>query len=192
MMSGSELLPGRFANLALDEFVGERIKWTGMPDARRVFLIAGAIWLFAVPWTAFSLFWESITLSPFFAAKAPKMPDGLAIVFSLIGLPFVLVGFGMMAAPFYMLRRARRTLHVITDRRLATVTIGNTLEVESFRGHDISLIHRLQNSDGSGTLKVTVGRMKDSDGDSVAKVHELVGVTDVRRAEDLLLALKDS
>ena len=119
------------------------------------------------------------------------MPDGMATVFSLFGLPFVLVGLGMMAAPFYLLRRARQTLHVITDRRLATVRVSRSLEIESFRGRDISLIQRYQKPDGSGTLKVTVGRTKDSEGDSVAKIHELVGVSNVKRAEELLLALKD-
>lgn len=193
-MAQTHDLPARFANLKLGEFSGEKVLYAAEPDARRAFLYASLIWIFAIPWTAFALFWEGMVLGPFLSA-ATGGPDFLPVmmgVMALFGVPFVLVGFGMLGAPFWQFRKARRTVHVITDRRLATVVVGPTMQVESFRPREIGTIARSERADGSGSLKVGVGRERDSEGDVVAKTHHLVGVPDVRRAETLLLGLKDA
>ena len=45
-------------------------------------------------------------------------------VMALFGLPFVLVGLGMLLAPFAAFRSARRTVYVLTNKRFMTITEG--------------------------------------------------------------------
>ena len=95
-------LPRRMRDAVTREFQGEAIRWVGRPSARRVFTRSLAIWLFAIPWTAFSIGWEWAALGGWLSGKpSPSSAHTLfGIVFPLFGLPFVLVGLGMMATPF--------------------------------------------------------------------------------------------
>ena len=54
-------LPADLDAIARDELApGEAVAWAAQPDARRAALGALAVWLFAVPWTAFSVFWTAM------------------------------------------------------------------------------------------------------------------------------------
>lgn len=57
---------------------------------------------------------------------------GLRHRFLIFGLPFVLIGLGMMAAPFYAYRKAQRTLYAITSERALIISGGIRREVKSF------------------------------------------------------------
>src|SRR5436853_13261 len=82
---------------------GESVLWTGRPDAARSSRAAYGCWIFAIPWTAFSLFW---TLSA--AGWLLPGPKHGSVAFALFGLPFVLVGLGMLLAPYWAYSSARR------------------------------------------------------------------------------------
>jgi len=167
---------------------GERILWSGRSDPRRmraVFLI----WLFAIPWTAFALFWEAAALLPWFGSS--QTPDGIrltfGIIFPLFGLPFVAVGFAMMAAPFVMLRKAARTIYGLTDRRILKLTSGSRREVKSVSFEQMGSIEVKADTDGFGDLHIETGSHFDSDGDRVTDRFEVSSVPDVARLERLLL-----
>ena len=62
---------------------GEQLLWHASPDPRRL-KAAFAIWVFAVPWTVFSLVWTALATLPW-AAGPPKdaMGWGFGIAFPL-------------------------------------------------------------------------------------------------------------
>src|SRR5262245_23909973 len=103
---------------------GEVIRWLGQPVPRSVPGIAWIPCIFAVPWTLFSLFWMAEAAGIFdrfngFQGGGPLNKQRL--IFSLFGLPFVLIGLGMLSSPLWiwrrLRRRAERTAYVITNQR---------------------------------------------------------------------------
>jgi len=168
---------------------GERLLWSGQPIASRLFLKAFALYLFAIPWTAFALFWEVMALSPWLAMQSAENPDNaqqiLSIVFPLFGLPFIAIGFWMLAKPFVLLRKAGRIVYAITDRRaiIAVLGRGGASEIESYSYSQMGQgLQRNESADGSGSLYFAIGRSVGSDGktrlrrrgfEAVAKVQEV-------------------
>ena len=170
------------------EFLGERLVWADRPDRRIHALISAAIWLFAIPWTAFALFWMSVpvaTLYQYYSGEAIGAPKGAPVAImwfmALWGLPFVAVGVGMLATPFKVLWKGRRTLYVLTNRRLAVLEGGKTIAITSIAPQEIMGLSRKEGPDGRGTLIVDQGFTVDSDGDRVPKRSEL-GVIARRQA----------
>jgi len=157
---------------------GERVLWSGRPLARVAWGALG-IWIFAVPWTAFSLFWTSLA---FYGAQAFDEAGPLGYAFPLFGTPFIAIGFGMLSLPFLPLFGAGRTLFAVTDRRLLRIVLGPRLWTKSVPGERIGLIDRSERRDGSGTLKIVIGSHRDSDGDrrtdhfSIGEVDNVISV----------------
>jgi hypothetical protein len=190
-------LPPALKAFAEREFLGERMLWAARPDRRVAALLSFGIWLIAVPWTAFALFWIALPMSALYETYtginigAPKGTPTLIIwIFAIFGVPFVLVGLGMLLAPFAAIRKGWRTLYVLTTKRLAVLEGGRTVSVVSIRPDEISGLSRKEGPDGRGTLIVHQGFERDSDGDRVEKKVELGVINEVRKVEGLVAALK--
>ncbi|WP_298191699.1 hypothetical protein [Novosphingobium sp.] len=170
---------------------GERLLWSGRPDPLRLRAIFG-IWFFAVPWTAFALFWEAMALLPWMASS--HTPLGIqwsfGIVFPLFGLPFIGIGLGMLWLPFKVRRKAAETIYGLTDRRMLRVTAGTKRESASVLISQMGPIDVTADADGYGTLRIQTGTRLDSDGDKVTERFEVSGVPGVNRLEGLLLEQK--
>jgi hypothetical protein len=158
---------------------GERVLWSGRPLARVAWGGLG-IWLFAVPWTAFSLFWTAMA---FAGAQAFDEAGPLGYAFPLFGTPFIAIGLAMLSAPFAPLFGASRTLFAVTDRRMLRIFLGPRLWTKSVPGERIGQIDRSERRDGSGTLKVVVGSHLDSDGDRRTDHFSIGEVDDVMSVE---------
>lgn len=189
-----EALPPWLEAAVQRETAGEAVRWTGRPGALKAFAWTSLIWIFGIPWLAFSVFWEATVVGSLLMSKGAPPPGSMGQtmgwVMALFGLPFVLVGLGMLLAPFGALRAARRTVHVVTSKRLMTIVEGRIKKVKSIWPGQIRAIERTERPDGSGNLRVIVGYEKDSDGDTVTKAEDLVAIADVRQAEGLLMDLK--
>lgn len=173
---------------------GERLRWAGQPRPSSQWASFG-IWLFAIPWTAFALFWESLALIPLLGSlrgESADLPAGFSIVFPLFGLPFVIVGLCMMAVPFVAIGKAGKTVHAVTDRRLLTVTDGRSLKVESAFIDRIGPVERTSRSDGSGSIRIQTLSRIDSDGDRVTERLTWTGIPDVLTVERLILEAQAS
>lgn len=192
-------LPAHLKAFAEREFLGERLVWAAQPDRRKAVLMSFGIWAFAIPWTAFALFWISVPAGTLLESYtgiwvgAPKgAPTAVMWVFALFGVPFVLVGFGMLLAPLHVFLKGRSTLYVLTNRRLAVLEGRRSVSVISIFPGEISGLTRKEGPDGRGTLVVDQGFEKDSDGDKVRRQTELGVISDVRNIEALVRRLKDS
>ena len=84
---------------------GEKLIWSGRPSpiayARRK---GTRTFLLGIPFLAFALFW---------VAKASEAPGG----FWLFGIPFVLIGCGLVLSPLWFYFRAGRTAYALTSTR---------------------------------------------------------------------------
>lgn len=183
-MSGMYSLPRDAHQRLTRELAGEPILWASQPSPRLAFWQAALLWLFAVPWTAFSLAWEGTALAALFASEPGQKPDGvgavLVWVFPVFGLPFVLIGLWMMVRPFLEARKARHTVHVLTEARLITAVLGDTLSIKSIDLRRVFDITRVEKPDGSGTMTFALGGYRDSDDHKYERSEVWLGIPNIR------------
>lgn len=130
----------------LDE--GERLEWIGQPVPRFFDAQSTSAFLFAIPWTAFAVFWM-------FGAAGFKIPNfqGPQSYFCLFGLPFVLTGCWMLSRPLITRRNMKQTVYAVTDRRvLIFVPHMFSTAVRSFEPEDLDGIQRRERRGGIGDL----------------------------------------
>lgn len=161
----------------------ERVMWQGKPLSR-VSTKAFFIYLFAIPWTAFALFWTVMAMG----ATSTGWEDAgwLSFAFPLFGLPFILVGVGMLSAPFLPLFAAKKTLFAITDQRVIRIYLGRKLVSRSLEAEQIGEIERSEGPDGVGTLKFAAGSYRDSDGDRMTREFNIGEVENVLKVEETI------
>lgn len=142
--------------------------------------------LFGVPWTAFAIFWIA-------GASGFKMPDFShgAGLFPLFGVPFVLIGFGMLSAPYWASKKAASSAYVITNERVMIFESGilGGVSIRSFLPHQLSEIRRIQLADGSGDLILDKRITTDSEGSRSTTDIGFFGIPDVKNVESMVLAL---
>lgn len=127
---------------------GEQVLWMEQPVPRYFTAMSTSTFLFAIPWTAFAVFWIC-------GASGFKIPDfskGGFSLFPLFGVPFVLVGLGMLSAPLWSYRKALKTVYVITDRRAITFDAGWTTTIRSYPPNRLQNIHRKERRNGTGDV----------------------------------------
>ncbi len=168
--------------LAAELRSGETVLWQSSSDPRRSFRLGLLILLFAVPWTAFAIFWMTM------AARGN-------VVFALFGLPFVGVGCAMFAAPWWAARRARRLGYALTTDRAIILTprFFGTVSVRSFSPADLGDVERVQRKDGGGDLifaREYVGGTSDS-GPRQRQIG-FMGIPDVRTVQTQIETLNKS
>ncbi|MGQ0673314.1 MAG: hypothetical protein ACT4N2_10625 [Hyphomicrobium sp.] len=196
LMKQSGALPPLLAAAIKQETRGEVVRWIGRPKARTAFLQTLPIWLMGVPWSAlmFTIFGVLVLSVTADVPSTRTIPTGEYIAMGAVLIfagAFVLVGAGMLLAPFWAAWKARRTAHIITDRRLLTITQGRSITVKSVPPDQLRTFERTERPDGHGSLKIVTGYAKDSDGDRVEQSEHLLGVASVSEAERLLVALRD-
>ena len=78
--------------------------------------------LFGIPVVAYALLW--------IGDGGTRQSDDGSLLFSLFGLPFLILGLSLLSAPVRTYERSLRTLHIQTDRRLFICVAGEEI---SFR-----------------------------------------------------------
>lgn len=177
------------------ETSGEKVLWTGKPSATAVFRKTLPIWIMGIPWSALTFTMLGIlVLAIFFRPPTTRVIPtweyfmmGAFLIF--VGV-FVMIGAGMLGAPFWAAWKAGRTAHVITNKRLITVTVGRKIDIKSILPEQLLGFDRQQSADGSGSLTITTGHVRDSDGDRTRLTEDLVGLPDIAKVEKLLRELK--
>ena len=176
--------PDSFEALLRQELApGERLLWhaRAIPRAKRGSL---AIVLFAIPWTAFALFWTTMAFT--MTRMGGETDPFMTWVFPAFGLPFIAVGLFMFARPLLSRMAAGRTAYGVTDQRVIQLMAGKGIMSESVPLGKITTLTRHERKDGSGTLKIAI-----DDGLAVPANRRVTGfelgeVPEVRRAEQVL------
>ena len=175
---------------------GERLLWAAQPDPKRFARGSLAIVLFGLPWTAFALFWIFMASGGLWGlfdggmdVPSDQMPFQLfSICFPLFGLPFVLIGLGMLSAPYWAKRKALRTAYAVTDRRVILLEAGfwNSVTTRTYMPAQLQRMTRTERPDGSGNLILEDYTWRDSDGDRRHGQHGLMAIDRVRDVEELI------
>ncbi len=122
---------------------GERLIWADRPAPGRLALTVWPASLFGLPFAGFAAFWI------FGAMEASAGTKGAFSFFPLFGLPFLLVGLGIVLTPLWAWMGAKKTVYAISSDRLVIIN-GRT--VRSFEPDEIDDLERRENADGSGDV----------------------------------------
>lgn len=158
----------------------EKPLWIGYPIPRRFALKQGLpMFLFAIPWTGISA-----------AFEAGAMKSG-SIFMLLWGIPFIVIGLRLLASPLWEYWRARRTVYVVSDRRL--LILGGLLRpsTKSFAVSDIGPLEVDAGGDGSGSIVFSQHRTRDPEGGWTVEKIGFIAVPNVREAAEHIASLKD-
>jgi hypothetical protein len=173
---------------------GERLIWYAQPRPGRLAWRATPLVLFGIPWTAFAVFWMC-------GAAGFSMPhldkdmgpmSWMPLLFPLFGLPFVLIGLGMLLSPLWLMRKASRTLYAITDRRAIVFSGGWSTTITSYGPERLTQLTRKERPDGSGDIIIAPLLMVNNydQGRRTPWGEGLFGVAQVHEVEELLRKIK--
>jgi hypothetical protein len=159
---------------------GESVKWIGMPIPRFFTGASTGMFLFAIPWTAFAIFWM-------FGAwhQSKNLP------FTLFGVPFLLAGVGLFSTPLFTYRRSFKTVYVVTDKRAITFSGGWSTIVRSYPPDALREIYRKERKDGTGDVVISRRAWRDSDGDRHSEELGFLRVENPKEIEDMLKSLAE-
>ena len=167
---------------------GEKILWRGEQLGSLNPLHFG-MYLFAVPWTAFALFWTAMAAAGISGMARDSGAGLLAWAFPLFGTPFIAVGIGMMAVPFRPWWERGKVLYAVTNERVLKLRLGRQLQVDSCPKNRIGTYNRIESGNGNGALKLAIAIGRDSDGDPKTEHFTLGPVADIRNAQRALNVL---
>jgi hypothetical protein len=153
---------------------------------------SGCLVVFGIFFTGFSLLWLLLTFGIGFVLVGAG-GGGLEIagipflVFGLFGLPFLLIGVGLLTAPIWNRKWARRVCYLLTDQRAITwePTLFGGVTVRSFNRDGLGRITRHENADGSGSLVFHEYTVSDSDGSTTHR-RGFMHIDKVRFVEELI------
>lgn len=163
----------------------EKLIWAAKPTSLRSHLIGKVFTaLFGIPFLAFAVFWIS---------KAAEMGGGQGFdFFPLFGIPFVLVGVGMVLSPLYAVYVAEHTVYALTDQRLVIIEDSWRKSVRSWTLDQADEIERRDNIDGSCNLYFATSVHRGSKGSTYTKRHGFIGIDGGDDLEYQITRLRDS
>ena len=170
---------------------GESLYWTGTADPARAALSVLPAAIFGIPFAGFALFWMN---TAFHATSAFHKSSNNAFtksftVFPLFGLPFLLIGLGIVLAPLWAYLKGRSTVYAVTNQRVMIISGGSNVSVKSYTPADILNVEHRERPDGSGDIMIqTTGTMRTNNSVSQIKVA-LLGVPNVKQVAQQVLAL---
>lgn len=162
----------------------ESILWAGQPNPNRSMKSGFMLWLFFIPWTAFSVFWIA-SASGF---QMPKWDSGWNL-FPLFGLPFLFIGIGGLSAPLWLRRKARSTLYAITQHRAISIEGAKSITVKSYPAAQLTHVERTEHQDGTGDLVLRIEHYQDSEGSQQTKKQGFFAINNVRQVEGIIANL---
>ena len=121
----------------------ERLLWSAMPASGIRFRPSDALAVpFSVMWGGFAMFWEYSVVT-----------KGAPLLFTLWGIPFVLIGLHLIVGRFFLDSYLRaRTFYGLTDQRVIIVSGLFNREVKSLALTGLSDVSLSERPDGSGTI----------------------------------------
>jgi hypothetical protein len=160
---------------------GESLYWTGVADPSRAAMSALPAALFGIPFAGFAAFWINAAFHGTHAMnRSGNSFTGAFSFFPLFGVPFFLVGLGIILAPLWAYLRGRTTVYAVTNQRVMVISGGSTRSVKSFTPADIVSVDYRERPDGSGDIAIGTTAQTRSN-NSVSQVTvSLCGVPNVK------------
>ena len=112
------------------------------------------------------------------------------MIFPLLGLPFLLIGFAIMASPIWVYWRGLRTVYAVTDQRVMIIADGKNRTVKSYAPRDIVSIEHRERANGTGDLLLQTKAIVAAGNSSVRSGSvSFYGISDVLTVERLVMDL---
>lgn len=159
---------------------GERIEWKGMPVPRLFKPESIAIFLFAIPWTAFSLFW--MAMAGIGTMDALDKGFNIMMLFPLFGLPFLGIGIFMLLTPYFSYQADKKTLYAVTDRRIVIIKGGRSIETKSYLPDQLEELIKRERSE-TGDLVFAHRSRRGSKNREIREEIGFFNITDLRGAQ---------
>lgn len=130
---------------------GEGLLWVGKPKPKLFRNEILGQFLFAIPWTCFAIFWV------FSAADQAGGGNWIGFVFPLFGVPFILVGLGMLSAPLRDLLLQKRTVYAMTNQRAFVFSGIRSVKIETYEHEELTGSSRTMHRNGTGDVVTDYG-----------------------------------
>lgn len=184
----------------------EEIKWIEQPIPQFLTMYSLSTFLFAIPWTSFSIFWiwGAFQTTNFSDSGENSQTPNFFNFFPLFGLPFLAIGIALLSTPFWEWRRKRNTVYLITNQRAIAIEGGTPLQgilpmkgnqsqtIKSFSPEQLNNVYRREKTNGSGDVILAVRERTDSKGYSYNQEIGFFGVRNAKEVEDLLKELAEN
>ena len=159
---------------------GERALCTERPSPLARARSRLKIFLFGIPFFCFAVFWTT---------TASQSGDP---IFPLFGIPFMVIGAGLLLSPMWSYWEARNWLvYAITDQRILIIRTFPRHKVESFEPSDITKLERTTKPDGSGNVTFAEEARRGRNGIYMVP-RGFYGVSDAMRVEEAVIKLRKS
>lgn len=161
---------------------GETLYWSGLADARRSAITALPASLFGIPFAGFALFWITMAYNGTHAmskTSSNAFTRGFSI-FPLFGVPFLLVGLGVILSPLWAYLKSLSTTYAVTNQRVMIISGSGSRSVKSCTPADIVSVDHRERPDGSGDVLIRTNAVTRTN-NSVSQVTVgLFGVPSVK------------
>jgi len=160
---------------------GESLYWTGVADPARAAISALPAALFGIPFAGFALFWINAAFHGTHSMnRSSNSFTGAFSFFPLFGVPFFLVGLGIILAPLWAYLRGRSTVYAVTNQRVMVISGGSTRSVKSCTPADIVSVDHVERADGSGDIIIRTNALTRSNNSVSQGIVSLCGVPNVK------------
>jgi hypothetical protein len=160
---------------------GESLNWTGVADPARAAVTALPAALFGIPFAGFAAFWINTAYHGTHAMnKSGNSFAGAFSLFPLFGIPFLLVGLGIILAPLWAYLKGRTTVYAVTNQRVMIISGSGTRSVKSCTPADIVSVDHRERADGSGDVLIRTNAVTRTNNSLSQVTVGLFGVSNVK------------
>ncbi len=170
---------------------GEKLIWADRPVdmgsfRRKKYGMA----LFGVLFFGFALFWTAAASGMLFGQGGTG--SVVDFIFPLFGLPFIVVGFGMLTSPIWATFQGRRTLYALSDQRALVSVGGLKRSINSWPLDEIDEVSRTDSASGNGDVIFAKTWVRGSKGGGHWEQHGFFGISDPQRVEHAILHAREA
>lgn len=170
----------------------EKLVWSDNPKSSlRHALRSLPIALFGIFFFGFAMFWTYLASEPL--RNGFDLETNVSgLIFAMFGIPFILIGAGLLLSPLWAAIKARHTVYAVTDQRLI---IKQTFPVSRLRSWEINKINSLTRAgaaEGPGDILFAEDiSFNGEDGKTFEKVG-FIGINDPKTLEDEIRRIQHS
>jgi hypothetical protein len=170
---------------------GESLLWTGPANPGRSAMSALPAAFFGIPFAGFAFFWMSTAYRSThnLANHHNTVTSGFNLL-PLFGLPFLLIGLGMVLAPLFVYLKGRTGVYAVTNRRVMVITGTKSRSVKSIIPNDIAEVDHRERPDGTGDVLIRTNSVMRTNNGTTQITVGLYGVPNVKEVAGLVMKLR--
>ena len=169
----------------------ENLYWTGIADPARAAISALPAAVFGIPFAGFALFWitQAYRATSHISHNSNNSFANGFSVFPLFGVPFLLIGLGVILAPLWAYLKGSSTVYAVTNQRVMIITGNGSRTVKSLTPADIVGVDYRERPDGSGDIAIQTNSIIRTNNSMSQMKVALVGVPNVKEVARQVLNL---